>query len=286
LLAATEEDLVRLTSTVRAYLALADLPQEARPRAWTEQYEAAFRPIFDLYHSAWGRHERCLAAADEVPRLAPSMRAVERRAVALVERSERYFWDHDLLHDDLDVVLLVGGHTSNGWVADLDGRSTLFLALEFLGEPPYDAVLATHESLHVAHERKGAKGWPDDLVAGLFLEGLAVALSREVHPDLADTAYLWFDGTHTDWVESCVATASALVAFARDHLDVRSDDATVRWLFTTTEGPPGLPSRGGYWLGDLVVRRLLGTHEARELIGWDHASVRTAVERHLNELSH
>ena len=276
---------MRVTSTVEAYLGLAGIDDDGRRRtAWTESYEATYPEIFETYHSAWGRHERCLAAADNVPRLAPSIVAAERRARELVDLAERSFRADGLLSDDLDVVLLVGGRTSDGWVTELDDTVTLFLALEFLADPPYDGVLVSHEAFHVAHARHGAASWPEDCSASLFQEGIAVAISRELHPGLPDSAYLWFDDRHEGWVTACEQALAKIAARALSQIDTPYDDPLVRALFTVQEGERDLPPRAGYWLGDLLLRRLLDQHRSSTLLRWDHLTARRALAHELREL--
>jgi hypothetical protein len=276
---------MRVTSTVDAYLGLAAIDDDRRRRtAWTQTYEAAYRGIFETYYSGWGKRERSLAAAGDVPRLAPTMRETEQRARSLVRHTERSFRAAGLLDDDLDVVLMVGGHTSNGWVTELDGREVLFLALEFFGDPPYDGVLVSHEAFHVAHARHGAGGWLENCSASLFQEGIAVAISRELHPGLPDSAYLWFDDEHEAWVADCVRAQPKIATRALAQLDTPYDDLLVRALFTIQDDERDLPPRAGYWLGDLVVRRLLDRRPARELLGWDHVAVRRALAHELREL--
>ncbi len=276
---------MRVTSTVDAYLGLAAIDDDRRRRtAWTDRYEAAYRGIFETYYRAWGKRERSLAAAGDVPRLAPTMREVEERARGLVEHTERSFRAAGLLTDDLDVVLMVGGHTSNGWVTELDGREVLFLALEFLGDPPYDGVLVSHEAFHVAHARHGAADWGKDCSASLFQEGIAVAISRQLHPGLPHSAYLWFDGDHRSWVGDCERTRTKIATRALTELDTPCEDLLVRVLFTVQEGERDLPPRAGYWLGDLLLRRLLDRHPARELLAWDHVSARRALAHELRGL--
>jgi hypothetical protein len=277
---------MRVTSTVEAYLGLAAIDDDRRRRtAWTETYEAAYRGIFETYYSGWGKRERSLAAAGDVPRLAPTMRETEQRARLLVRHTEREFRAAGLLDDDLDVVLMVGGHTSNGWVTELDGREVLFLALEFLGDPPYDGVLVSHEAFHVAHSRHGAGGWAEACSASLFQEGIAVAVSRGLHPGLPDSAYLWFDGDHESWVRDCEDARTKIVSRALAELDTPSDNPLVRVLFTMQDGERDLPPRAGYWLGDLLLRRLLERHAASELLGWDHVAARRALAHELRELT-
>ncbi len=275
---------MRLTSTVPGYVALADLPDDRREAAWTDVYEAAYPEVFETYHSAWGRHERCLAAAADVPSLAPAITAAEARARDLIALSEKSFRADGLLTDDLDVVLLVGGHTSNGWVTELGETVTLFLALEFLGDPPYDGVLVSHEAFHVAHARHGAGDWPEDGAASLFQEGLAIAISREIRPGLADSAYLWFDDAHADWVRECETAETAIARRALEHLDTSYDEMAVRALFTTQEDEKELPPRAGYWLGDRLLRRLLARHPSSDLLVWDHGQARAGLADELETL--
>lgn len=272
---------MRVSSTVPGYVALAEVPDSRRETAWTETYEAAYPEIFQTYHSAWGRHERCLAAAADVPRLAPQMAELEARARDLIDLSERSFRADGLLDDDLDIVLLVGGRTSNGWVTELGDTVSLFLALEFLGEPPYDGVLVSHEAFHVAHSRHGAATWPEDCAASLFQEGIAVAISREIHPGLEESAYLWFDDAHTEWVAACEGAEAAIVRRAQEQLGTSYEEIAVRALFTIQEDEKDLPPRAGYWLGDRLVRRLLEQHPSRELLTWDHRTTTAALAAEL-----
>lgn len=273
---------MRLTSTVPDYLALAVITDEAaREAAWAEQYEAAHPDVFETYHRSWGRHARCLAASHDVPRLAPQMSAIEERAVALAEETEHFFTAEGLIDDDLDVVLLVGGHTSNGWVSDRNGRATLFLALEFLGDPPYDAVLLAHEAFHVAHARHGSGEWPEDCCSDLFQEGLAVAASRGLHPGLPDSAYLRFDDDHAAWVAACAAAEGSIAARARAELHTSDEEPRVRSLFTVQDDETELPPRAGYWLGDRTLRDLMAGHSLRDLLAWDHSTARAALAERL-----
>jgi hypothetical protein len=266
---------------VPGYLALADVPDQLREAAWTDEYEAAYPEIFETYYSAWGLRDRSRAAVADVADLAPRILALEERARDLIALTERSFRDDGLLDDDLDVVLLVGGHTSNGWVTQLGDTVTLFLALEFLGDPPYDGVLASHEAFHVAHSRHGAGEWPEDGASALFQEGIATAISREIHSGLVDSAYLWFDDAHAGWVRDCEAAETAIARRALEHLDTSLDEMAVRALFTTRDEERALPPRAGYWLGDPVVRGLLERHPASDLLVWDHARVSAALAEDL-----
>ncbi|WP_151084214.1 hypothetical protein [Nocardioides cynanchi] len=276
---------MRLTTTVPEYLALAAIRDDAeREIAWVEKYEAAQPAVFEVYYRAWGLTARRAAAAHDVLRLAPTMAAVEARARGLVAGAERYFRSQGLIDDDLDVVLMVGAHTSNGWVTEYAGRETLFLALEFLGEEPFDAILVSHEAFHVAHDRHGAGRWPEDCAGALFQEGFAVAVSRDLHPGLGDGGYLWFDDTHGGWADDCAALVGRIARRALEGLDTSYDDPRVRALFTVQESERELPPRAGYWLGDLLLRGLLAEHPMGELLAWDHTTARAALAARLTSL--
>ena len=150
-----------LLSTVSAYVALAAIRDDAaRERAWADQYEATWPDVFATYYSSWGDRGRRAEASAAVLDLVATIQRREQRAVQLVTDADDRLRQAGLMDGaEMDVVLLVGGRTSNGWVTTFRGRPTLFLALEFLAEPPYDEILVTHESLHVAHHRlRGADG--------------------------------------------------------------------------------------------------------------------------------
>jgi hypothetical protein len=251
---------VQITSTVEAYLELAAIADpERRVAAWPERYEAAFPEVFATYYSSWGSAAGREQAARSAPELAATIRAREARARELVAAIAASFVAAGLLDSpDLSVVLLVGTGGSNGWVTPYAGRETLFLALERLGEAPYDELLVVHEALHVAHEAAaGIEGWPETVAAGLFMEGFAVAVSRRLRPGHPDSAYLWFDDDHADWVAECEREYDELRAQVLSALD-SADDDTVAHLFTTRPGST-LPPRAGYWLGDRMLGDLLGS---------------------------
>lgn len=246
-----------MRSTVPEYLQLLEVPEgEPRRAAWVDDYEAAHPAVFATYYRSWGNPDGRAAAADAVSQLAKVIPQREARARSLVERAGQDLVEIGVLdHPEIPVVLLVGGHTSNGWVADLEGVSSLFLALELLGEPPVDDVLVVHEAAHFGHLARSAAWWPDTVAETLFSEGLAVALSRRLRPGLDDTAYLWFDDIHEAWVGECRSREDEIREIVLDGLE-RTDSDLVAQLFSAKPGSP-LPTRCGYWLGDLLLGTLL-----------------------------
>ncbi len=270
-------------STVGAWQELAKIPDDAaRVAAWVTSYEASTPSIFDLYYSAWGDPARRSQAALQAPTMRRQIQTAEDRARHLISKAERDFRKRGLLAGELHAVLLVGGHSSNGWVAEHQGRRTLFLALEYLGSPPYDDLLVVHELSHVAQSQlspaTGKRTYPASLA--VLVEGAATATTRALRPGHTDSAYLWMDEAHADWLANCNASASAIAALILEHPDA-PDHADAVAPLLRNRVVSGIPPRSGYWVGDLIARGMLkegydlknllsvGTREARHrVLAW------------------
>jgi hypothetical protein len=280
---------VRVTSTVASYLELLGVPVgELRERAWVTDYEAAHAEVFATYYREWADPRRRAQAAARVADLAPVVAGREQRAVAVLDRVVTEFAGLGLLDSvDIPVVLMVGLQTSNGWVTPFRGEPTLFLALEFVGDPPYDEILIVHEAVHLAHQRQAAHGpeWAELTVAGeLFFEGLAVAASRVIRPGYDDSTYLWFDDAHSSWPGECAAVATAIAGGLLGQLNDTSIPVRHRYFAQPPDGSC-LPIRCGYWAGDRCVGELLGRRTLRELVALPYAEVRQLVEDWLRRSS-
>lgn len=272
---------MRLTSTVAEYQALASIEDYAdRLKAWTTEYEAAHRDVFDVYYRSYSDPRRRTAAVADVSRISPLVREREARAQALARQTEQDFRAQGLL-DELDVVLLVGNHTANGWIAEFHGRQSLFVALELLGDPPYDGIVISHEAVHLAHMHHGAATWPDDVGACLIQEGVATAASRDLHPGLSDSGYLWTDDQHDLWVRECREAERVLTAVVLDEMATPAEAPHVRGLFAPDCQASGLPPRSGYWLADLLAQHWLSQHSLRDVLLWEHTE---ATDRASNDL--
>jgi hypothetical protein len=263
---------VRLTSTVAEYRKLARIEDHAsRLAAWTADYEAAYRDVFDIYYRSYSDPRRRIDAVANVTRLSPLVLEREARAEALARHAEQEFIAQGLLLNELDVVFLVGNNTANGWIADFHGRPSLFVALELLGTPPYDGILVSHEALHLAHSHHGAETWPDNIGASLIQEGIATAASRLLHPGLSDSAYLWTDDQHDSWVIECRDAERALTAVVLDEMATPSEAPHVKGLFAPDCQAFALPTRSGYWLGDVLAQHWLSEHSLQDVLRWDYA---------------
>lgn len=272
---------MEILSTADAWHQVAQISQaEGRVTAWTTEYEAGFPTVFDVYYSAWGDRGRRRDAALQAPELVRRIRAAESRARVLLRRAEDDFRDRGLLSErDLHAVLLVGGHSSNGWVAEHAGQRTLFLALEFLGLPPHDDLLVVHELTHVAQTELSvatrARTYPASLT--VMVEGVAAATTRVLRPGLTDSAYLWMDDSHHRWVDRCRTDAPTIATTLLEHLDTPDDADVVAPLFRNLSDRH-VPPRSAYWAGDQIAQGMLRQgHTLRDLLSITPETARTVV---------
>lgn len=260
---------MRVTSTVVEYLKLAGIEDHtSRLQAWTTVYEAAHRDVFDVYYRSYSDQPRRSGAVADVPRISLLVQEWEARAEVLARQTQQEFRAQGLL-DEINVVFLVGNHTANGWIDEFHGRQTMFVALEMLGNPPYDGMLFSHEAVHLAHMRHDAANWPDDVGSHLIQEGIATAASRDLHPGLSDSDYLWNDDRHDSWVRECREAERALAAVILDEIATPAEAVHVKGLFAPGFQAGILPSRSGYWLGDLLAQHWLSRHNLRDVLRWN-----------------
>ncbi|WP_162873073.1 hypothetical protein [Austwickia chelonae] len=107
--------MVKVISTVPAYRAMAAIEDEHdRQDAWMRLYESAHEDVFARYYSSWGRTECRVGAAGIAPQLVATIEARERRMRAVLASMNGKLAEHGVEADDLEAVLMVGGHTSNG----------------------------------------------------------------------------------------------------------------------------------------------------------------------------
>lgn len=252
----------------------------SRLRAWTDDYEAAHRDVFDVYYRFYSDPSARPNAVAEMHKVAPLVQEREARAEVLARQTEREFRALGLL-DELNVVLLVGNKTANAWVDEFRGQPAMFVALEMMGAPPYDGMLFSHEAVHLAHMHQGAASWPDDVGSHLIQEGVATAASRGTHPGQSDSDYLWNDDQHDSWVRECREAERALITVVLDEMTTPAEAAHVEGLFAPDCQTAMLPPRSGYWLGDLLAQRWLSQYKLRDVLRWNHAE---ATDRAANDL--
>jgi hypothetical protein len=114
-------------------------------RLWDELYERPNRDLFDLYYTNWASRDSLDEALERFSTNAPRMRATADTLPGRVARSIRAtaaFLERPV--PDVDVQVLVGLFSSDGWVTNFRGRRTLFLAAGYL--PDYDDVFFAHDA--------------------------------------------------------------------------------------------------------------------------------------------
>jgi hypothetical protein len=100
---------------------------------------------------------------------------------------------------------------------------------------------------------------------------VATAASRETRPGQSDSGYLWNDDQHDSWVRECREAERALVAAVLDEMATLAEASHVEGLFAPDCQAAMLPSRSGYWLGDLLAQRWLSQHSLRDVLRWNYA---------------
>jgi hypothetical protein len=266
---------VHVESTVPDFLAFwnaaAGEPRAAQVRLWHELYEEPNRELFDLYYTNWATPELLDAALERFPAEAPAIAARAEGLpdrVAEAARTVATFLEQPL--PDIDVQLLVGLFSSDGWVTDFRGRRTLFLAVEYI--PPYDDVFFAHECAHLVHRAAGFDG--ETVAAAVVAEGLAVCASAELVPGHDEAVYLWMRDGRDDWLGECVAREDELRARLRADLDSEDAGVYASW-FLGRANDFGLPPRCGYFVAQRWIREL-GVPLDR-LVRWDYARARAAL---------
>lgn len=267
---------MRVNSAVPDFLAFwetaaAESRAEQR-RLWHELYEEPNHELFDLYYTNWASPAGLDAALDRFP---AEVGTIAERATCLPQGvTAAACAAADFLEQpvpDLEVQLLVGLFSSDGWVTDFRGRRTLFLSVEYL--PPYDAVFLAHECTHLVHGGTGFDG--STVAAAVVAEGLAVAVSAELEPGHEEGVYLWMRDGREDWLAECIAREKELSARLRADLDSEDADVYARW-FLGRPNASGLPARSGYFVADRWVRALGVPYS--ELVSWNYQQARAALD--------
>jgi hypothetical protein len=267
---------LRVDSAVPDFLAFweaaAGEPRETQRRLWHELYEQPNRDLFDLYYTNWASPDDLDAALERFP--AEDATIAERAAslpqrVAAAARATADFLERPM--PDLDVQLLVGLFSSDGWVTNFRDRRTLFLAVEYV--PPYDRVFLAHECTHLVHRATGFDG--DTVAAAVVAEGLAAAVSAELEPGHEEAVYLWMRDGHEDWLAECLAREEELSARLRADLDSERADVYAGW-FLGRPNDVGLPARSGYFVSQRWILELGVPY--RDLVSWDYERARAALD--------
>ncbi len=255
---------------------------------WDELYEGRHREIFDIYYRRWGKREELEQALERYPEIIGSLRSL----LQSIEDDISDSWSKvsSLLEfepSDLNLVLLVGSFTSNGWTTDFRGQHTAFCPLECFSSRQALQVTLLHELAHVAHSQILATCYPqldregDDfhIAPNLMKEGLATMSSKLSFPNYADAFHLWLGAEDFDaqeWLRWCERNEQAIFRRALGDLE-KSDQDTYPAYFGN--GTIMGQRRLGYYIGFKAIEHLLGEQRLGQLARLHPDSLEQTVRR-------
>ncbi|MHB1533326.1 MAG: hypothetical protein ACYC1D_01685 [Acidimicrobiales bacterium] len=178
----------------------------ARERLWVEEYEAAYRDVFDAFYavepqtSGRAAMVRDLSKVREMvseaaPVMADLIGEVEPAVARALDMAEAPAPHH---------VLLVGPMSASAVVGRVADQVTLFHCLEWFNSAEGARLLVAHEDAHAFHQMRLGEASPDDAAWTAFYEGVAVQASRAVVPGRPEEDYFWYGyGGFEDWLPWC-----------------------------------------------------------------------------------
>lgn len=285
--------LIDLTSEFFAFWEEArDRSPEEQRRLWYACYEDRHRQLFSRCGDRHGNAEALPQALDRFSNVVPQLPETIAQVRAAIDQSEpaltRLFaLDRLALH----WVLLVGMFWSDGWVVEVEGEPSIFIAVEMItpATPPRIELLLAHEGAHIAHAR--CSPWDDleTLGHGLFVEGLATVASAQLVPGYGETTYLWAGLETTwhgqsllDWLQACQRVWPRVAADLRRDLD-STERAIQDPYFLGSKAPEALPERIGYFAGWRLVSALAAEYSLAALARWSPERIQKAMAQLLDE---
>jgi hypothetical protein len=252
--------------------------------AW-DAYERRHLDVFARYFEGWGKPERRPAAAAAMAETAERLASTATDWPGLLEDVAARMTELVPADLEIPVVVFVGMGASNGWVTQLHGRETVFLAAEIAAPPPFDEVLIAHEVTHAVQDLMHPVWAAEDYALGAlaFAEGLATHVSALAYPGHADDEYLWFDASHQQWLRDCEqAWPTAAAAFGHVVDEPSGAPAEREFFMIGPAGETAVPSRFGYYAGLRVVRDLASKMTPSDLLALDVPEAQRLVRRSLS----
>lgn len=166
---------------------------------------------------------------------------------------------------DLEIILFVGQNTCNGHACLLDGKPTVYIALESYTSDLYSDVFCMHEIIHGLHYQQQPRLLFNSVVEKalisrqLLAEGMATYLTKSILDVSADRA-LWADflddAQLKKWNQNIEANHSLLNNLCIDNF--QSSDLTLSSkLFAISDLTDARRSRAGYKIGMLAIESIV-----------------------------
>lgn len=183
------------------------------------------------------------------------------------------FPNFDLDTIDIYIIHSLGG--SNGALLPVDDRTVFYLGLDMMvlhNRYEDQRPFFHHEFFHGYHLQHFT---PDSrLFSYLWMEGLAVFISRKLNPD----ATLEQLQLSPQMVAQCNADLARLIRTLEG--DITSTDPAIRRQYFYLDTPSsGLPNRCGYYLGLLLVEEVARTRSLEEIIAMQPDEVLSALRQ-------
>lgn len=220
-----------------------------------EKYRETAPDFFEHYDKYWGDSSKTL-------RLNSAL--LEQRAdwvIGELQRCEALFARIGHPLSNISALLVVGSGSANGHAMLAGDQATAWFCLEEISSPRTARVFALHELLHAIHYSRSPSSYfstraKRDLCSRqLICEGIATYGTASLHGITLDEA-LWADylpeSTRTRWMTDCRTSFEDLRKYAKERFRDRAPEG----LFTLADLSDIKTSRGGYFLGALLVEAL------------------------------
>lgn len=177
---------------------------------------------------------------------------------------------------DVPVYLMVSIGGFDGAVRTLNGKRSLLFGIDVIarihGAADMQAFL-DHELFHVYHGQAQPK-LGDNVLAGLWREGLATYVSHVRHPEVPESHIL---GMPRDLAEKTRPLLGRLAAELLLHLDSTEPDVYRRFFLGGSADESAFPTRSGYYAGFLLAHEISKNATLDQMARMDAAALRAAV---------
>lgn len=258
-------------------------PVERQAELWQSLYVSKHQAVFDdlagpckdQYDPNWARTHYFPA----LPKIAPGMRDASENLPGKLEAARARFLSlFPDMHWTGDIYVMASGFCFNGRSQIIQGRGALLFGMDStIGLGQKDLVPGmTHELFHRYHHQffdfEASSHYP--LWTVLWAEGLASYVEERLNPTASDA-----DLSHVPvgMVQKVDAERRELAAdFLKRFDSTKETDAKI-YFNDIDSKDPFVPARGGYELGDLVVKELSKRFSVQTMAHWSQREARPEI---------